>query len=96
MPLKILVIYGSYRTDRRGIRLANYILEGLRTRGDDAVLIDAKSVGLPMLDRMYKEYPKRALPLPRWNRSPPTFAPPTHSYSSSANTTGAFNRASRI
>lgn len=62
MPLKILVIYGSYRTDRRGIRLANYILEGLRTRGDDAVLIDAKSVGLPMLDRMYKEYEKGTAP----------------------------------
>jgi NAD(P)H-dependent FMN reductase len=29
MPLKILVLYGSYRTDRRGIRLADYILDGL-------------------------------------------------------------------
>jgi NAD(P)H-dependent FMN reductase len=62
MPLKILVIYGSYRTDRRGIRLANYILEGLRRRGDDAALIDAKAIGLPMLDRMYKEYAKGSAP----------------------------------
>jgi len=62
MPLNILVLYGSYRTDRRGIRLAHYILDGLRQRGDDAALIDAKSVGLPMLDRMYKEYEKGSAP----------------------------------
>ena len=29
-------------------------------RGEDVELIDAKAVGLPMLDRMYKEYPKGA------------------------------------
>jgi NAD(P)H-dependent FMN reductase len=62
MPLKILVLYGSYRTDRRGIRLADFILNGFMQRGDDAELIDAKAVGLPMLDRMYKEYPKGAAP----------------------------------
>jgi NAD(P)H-dependent FMN reductase len=62
MSLKILVVYGSYRTDRRGIRLAHYVLEGLRRRGDDALLVDAKAVGLPMLDRMYKEYEKGTAP----------------------------------
>jgi NAD(P)H-dependent FMN reductase len=45
-----------------GIRLANYVLEGLRARGDDVELIDAKAIGLPMLDRMYKEYPKGSAP----------------------------------
>jgi NAD(P)H-dependent FMN reductase len=53
---RILVFYGSYRRDRAGIRLANYIVAALRSRGDDAELIDAKAVGLPILDRMYKEY----------------------------------------
>jgi NAD(P)H-dependent FMN reductase len=62
MPLKILVLYGSYRSDRRGIRLANFLLHGFRQRGDEATLIDAKAVGLPMLDRMYKEYPKGTAP----------------------------------
>src|ERR1700678_729916 len=62
MPLKILVLYGSYRADRRGIRLAEFILNGFMRRGDDAELIDAKAVGLPMLDRMYKEYPKGTAP----------------------------------
>ena len=62
MPLKILVLYGSYRSDRRGIRLADYLLNGFSQRGDDAEVIDAKAVGLPMLDRMYKEYPKGTAP----------------------------------
>src|SRR5215469_822118 len=53
---RVLVFYGSYRSDRRGIRLADYIVRKLRARGDDAALIDAKAVGLPMLDRMHKEY----------------------------------------
>src|SRR3954462_15172445 len=45
-----------------GIRLAQFVVEGLRARGDDVELIDAKEVGLPMLDRMYKEYPKGEVP----------------------------------
>src|SRR5260221_2246416 len=62
MTHRILVFYGSYRSDRMGIRLAQFVVEGLRQRGDDAELIDAKAVGLPMLDRMYKEYPKGNAP----------------------------------
>ncbi len=62
MADKVLVIYGSYRTDRMGIRLANYIVAGLKARGADAELVDAKAVGLPMLDRMYKEHPKGTAP----------------------------------
>jgi NAD(P)H-dependent FMN reductase len=56
MPNKILVLYGSYRSDRMGIRLANYLVAELRRRGDEAELIDAKAVGLPIVDRMYKEF----------------------------------------
>ena len=58
----ILVFYGSYRRDRLGIRLANYIVRGLSQRGAQPELIDAKDVGLPMLDRMYKEYLKGDAP----------------------------------
>jgi NAD(P)H-dependent FMN reductase len=60
--MTILVFYGSYRSDRLGIRLANFITQGFRARGDDVELIDAKAVDLPMLDRMYKEYPKGQAP----------------------------------
>src|SRR3954452_23940224 len=60
--MTILVFYGSYRSDRLWIRLANFITQGFRARGDDVELIDAKAVDLPMLDRMYKEYPKGQAP----------------------------------
>jgi NAD(P)H-dependent FMN reductase len=63
MTHRILVFYGSYRSNRMGIRLANFVVERLRGRGDDVELIDAMAVGLPMLDRMYKEYPKGQAPV---------------------------------
>jgi NAD(P)H-dependent FMN reductase len=62
MSNRILVFYGSYRSDRLGIRMAQFVVEGLRGRGQDVELIDAKAVDLPMLDRMYKEYPKGEAP----------------------------------
>lgn len=63
MPsLDIPVFYGSYRQDRLGIRLAQYALTCLEEAGHRGKLIDAKAVGLPMLDRMYKEYPKGEAP----------------------------------
>ncbi len=62
MADRILVFYGSYRSDRQGIRLAHYLVRALHQRGAAAELIDAKAVGLPMLDRMYKEYPAGEAP----------------------------------
>ena len=62
MGNRILVLYGSYRSDRMGIRLARFIVEGFGARGDDVELIDAKAIGLPMLDRMYKEHAKGEAP----------------------------------
>ena len=62
MSHRILVLYGSYRSDRLGVRLARFLLEGLRERGEDVEFIDAKAIGLPMLDRMYKEYPAGSAP----------------------------------
>jgi NAD(P)H-dependent FMN reductase len=62
MTDRILVFYGSYRRDRMGIRLADYCVRQLEQRGADVELIDAQAVGLPMLDRMYKEYPEGEAP----------------------------------
>jgi NAD(P)H-dependent FMN reductase len=62
MSDRILVFYGSYRSDRLGIRLADFVVARLRRRGCDVELIDARAVNLPMLDRMYKEHPKGAAP----------------------------------
>lgn len=64
MSRSILVFHGSYRADRAGIRLADYIVRGFADRGDAPELIDAKAVGLPMLDRMYKEYAPGTAPEP--------------------------------
>jgi NAD(P)H-dependent FMN reductase len=62
MPDNVLVFYGSYRRDRMGIRLADFVVSGLSARGADAELIDARQVALPMLDRMYKEYQPGSAP----------------------------------
>jgi NAD(P)H-dependent FMN reductase len=62
MADKVLVFYGSYRSDRVGIRMANFVVSELGARGAAAELIDAKEVGLPIIDRMYKEYPRGSAP----------------------------------
>lgn len=55
-PLELLVVYGSVRTDRRGIRAARFILQTCLGRGHKATLVDPAEERLPLLDRMYKEY----------------------------------------
>ena len=62
MADKVLVFYGSYRSTRIGARMAHFVTSELRGRGTDAELIDAREVGLPMLDRMYKEFPPGSAP----------------------------------
>ncbi len=62
MADRILIFYGSYRSDRQGIRLADFLVRSFGERGAQAELIDAKAIGLPMLDRMYKEYPAGEAP----------------------------------
>jgi len=62
MADNVLVFYGSYRADRVGIRMARFVTTELHARGASAELIDAREVGLPILDRMYKEYPKGSAP----------------------------------
>ena len=57
MPLDLLVIYGSVRRDRQGIKAARFILQACLARGHQATLIDPAEEKLPLLDRMSKEYP---------------------------------------
>jgi len=54
--LKIAVIYGSYRSDRMGIRAAKFCLNQLEGKCE-TVFLDAKEIDLPILDKMFKEYP---------------------------------------
>lgn len=62
MSDNILIFYGSYRSDRQGIKLARWLVEAFAARGGSAELIDAKEIDLPLLDRMYKEYPSGEAP----------------------------------
>ena len=62
MPDRVLIFYGSYRSDRQGIRLAEWLVRAFAERGASAELIDAMAVDLPMLDRMYKEHPSGEAP----------------------------------
>jgi hypothetical protein len=47
MSNRILVFYGSYRSDRMGIRLAQFVVDRLRRPGDDVELMDAKAIYPP-------------------------------------------------
>lgn len=62
MAEQILIFYGSYRSDRQGIRLADWLVRAFTERGAEPELIDAKVLDLPMLDRMFKEYPDNETP----------------------------------
>jgi NAD(P)H-dependent FMN reductase len=62
MPLKFPILYGSVRETRQGIKAARFIDDQLRRRGHQTTLVDPLEYRLPLLDRMYKEYPKGEAP----------------------------------
>lgn len=62
--MKIVAFLGSVRPARQGIRVARYIERRLTERGHSVTLIDPMTVQLPLLDLMYKEYPKGSAPPP--------------------------------
>ena len=64
MGLKVVVLLGSVRSDRQGIKAARFVERGLIARGHDVTLVDPVQLRLPLLDRMYKEYPKGTAPEP--------------------------------
>ena len=60
--LTIPVLLGSVRRDRMGIRAARLVVTAIQAQGHDPVLVDPLDLQLPLLDRMYKEYPKGQAP----------------------------------
>ena len=62
MALMLPVIYGSVRSARLGIRFARFLIKKIEARGHAAPLIDALDCQLPLLDKMYKEYPAGEAP----------------------------------
>lgn len=62
MPLKVVVFYGSVRSTRQGIKAARFVVDRCTQRGHETTLIDPIEYRLPLLDRMYKEYPRGQAP----------------------------------
>ncbi len=60
--MKISVIYGSNRSERQGIKAANFIVKQLRERNFEVNLIDSMKYPLPLLDKMHKEYEQGKAP----------------------------------
>ncbi|HUU48497.1 MAG TPA: NADPH-dependent FMN reductase [Nitrosopumilaceae archaeon] len=52
---KIVVIVGSVRSERQGIKVANWIVKKLEERNHKVYLVDPLKLQLPLLDKMYKE-----------------------------------------
>lgn len=52
---KIALFVGSVRRDRHGIKVARWMEKKLQERNHDIFFIDPLELGLPLLDRMYKE-----------------------------------------
>jgi NAD(P)H-dependent FMN reductase len=62
MPLNIAILYGSVREVRVGIRAVRFLDAALRRRGHATTIVDPLEQPLPLLDRMYKEYPRGGAP----------------------------------
>ena len=62
MSLRLVVFYGSVRSERQGIRAARFVVNECRARGHEVTLIDPLEHRLPLLDKMYKEYPRGKAP----------------------------------
>lgn len=60
--LSVAVLLGSMRRDRAGARAAKLVERELKRRGHAVHLVDPLELQLPLLDRMYKEYPAGEAP----------------------------------
>jgi NAD(P)H-dependent FMN reductase len=60
--LNLVVLIGSVRSERQGIKAARFVQRAMSARGHTVTLVDPAEVQLPLLDRMYKEYERGAAP----------------------------------
>lgn len=60
MILKILIIYGSVRKNRQGIKAVRFLENTLKSKGHEVTLIDPLEFDFPLLDKMYKELKEKA------------------------------------
>jgi len=52
---KIVVIVGSVRSERHGIKVAKWVVSKLKENDHHVSLVDPLELDLPLLDKMYKE-----------------------------------------
>jgi hypothetical protein len=62
MDMHISIIYGSVRSERKGIIAARYLEKKLKERNIKVSLVDPLVYKLPLLDLMYKEYEPGSAP----------------------------------
>jgi NAD(P)H-dependent FMN reductase len=62
VALKTVVVYGSVRSKRQGIKAARFVKKALEKRGHEVALVDPAERQLPILDKMYKEYTRGEAP----------------------------------
>jgi NAD(P)H-dependent FMN reductase len=67
----IAVLQGSVRRERMGDRAAKWVMAQLEKRGHEAVLVDAGTLRLPLLDKMWKEIKNL---VPEGDGPPPEYA----------------------
>jgi NAD(P)H-dependent FMN reductase len=60
--LRIVVVYGSVRPQRQGIRAARFVVRQLEARGHHVELVDPLALDLPLLKRTYAEYDEGEAP----------------------------------
>lgn len=62
--LRVLILFGSVRSERRGFGVARFVERRLAERGVATEIADPAEIRLPLLDRMYKEYAAGEAPEP--------------------------------
>ncbi len=56
------VLFGSVRTERKGDRIVKFIEQSLQKRNHQVSVVDPLIYNLPLLDKMFKEYPDGKAP----------------------------------
>ena len=64
MEITIGIIFGSVRTERRGIKVARFLEKQLLERGFKVHFIDPLEYSLPLMDKMYREFEPGKAPEP--------------------------------
>ncbi|MBS3168306.1 NAD(P)H-dependent oxidoreductase [Candidatus Woesearchaeota archaeon] len=62
MVLNISVIFSSVREGRNGIKAAKFVVNKLKERGHKVDLIDPQVYKIPLLKKIYDDYPKGKAP----------------------------------